>query len=520
MTSQTKLVRDLSHCLLTMTKSSLSTALLALLGVLSNEIEAMSSSKPIRKVAIVGAGIAGLCTANALVSAAASSTTDNDDIEVSVFDARPGLDRGAGAGVQINGGLYVLGKIRPSLQQAVIDAGQPLEMVRSRAKPWSPNKPFETLLELSFRESIEKIGGYTEETLIQNGQVLWTSIMRGALQETLYNELPPDCKKNVQFQKTLSGITGGESGAMCQFTDGSTAGPFDIVIGCDGIKSAVKEYVDSGKISKDSAEREGAAAGIYTGLRIRYAVRDGKASDPQDERSSITQYFGDSAYCFQGTFGAGKGRPNTKCAFITYLDEDYIGPIQKQKPKQLAEENADWTQDVRKSSGEYRSIMLKQLDDCQVPSDELKTTVEEADRFFDLGVYAHNPFCSWFKEIPGSNGAFSVVVGDAAHALPPFLGQGANQALQDAYCLSKRIHDYNAKVSRGEEANLSAYLKEYESTRWPAAFQIFWKAAFLGYLETGGTNGFYAKFRDVFFKTMGKIGVARQVLLSAATPKV
>jgi hypothetical protein len=45
------------------------------------------------------------------------------------------------------------------------------------------------------------------------------------------------------------------------------------------------------------------------------------------------------------------------------------------------------------------------------------------------------------------------------------------------------------------------------------------KAA-LGYLETGGEEGVYAKFRDVFFKTMGVLGVAQQVLISAATPKV
>jgi hypothetical protein len=46
------------------------------------------------------------------------------------------------------------------------------------------------------------------------------------------------------------------------------------------------------------------------------------------------------------------------------------------------------------------------------------------------------------------------------------------------------------------------------------------KSVFLGYLETGGNDGIYAKFRDVFFKTMGILGVARMILLSAAVPKV
>lgn len=45
-------------------------------------------------------------------------------------------------------------------------------------------------------------------------------------------------------------------------------------------------------------------------------------------------------------------------------------------------------------------------------------------------------------------------------------------------------------------------------------------ATFLGYLETGGFSGFYAKFRDLFFKTMGTIGVASYILLNAATPTI
>jgi hypothetical protein len=63
-------------------------------------------------------------------------------------------------------------------------------------------------------------------------------------------------------------------------------------------------------------------------------------------------------------------------------------------------------------------------------------------------------------------------------------------------------------------------LKDYENTRWPSTFGIFWKSTFLGYLETGGEDGLYARFRDVFFKTMGAVGIAERVLLSAAKPKI
>lgn len=102
-----------------------------------------------------------------------------------------------------------------------------------------------------------------------------------------------------------------------------------------------------------------------------------------------------------------------------------------------------------------------------------------------------------------------------------FESKGSNQAIQDAYCLVQKISEYNAAVKAGSTvANLQEYLDAYERTRWPSTFGVFWKAAFLGYLETGGTKGVYSKFRDVFFKTMGSVGIAEKVLIGAATPKM
>ena len=55
--------------------------------------------------------------------------------------------------------------------------------------------------------------------------------------------------------------------------------------------------------------------------------------------------------------------------------------------------------------------------------------------------------------------------------------------------------------------------------RWKPTADITLKAALLGYLETGNGD-FLAKFRDAFFFSMGKIGVAKKVYLDGATPKV
>jgi salicylate hydroxylase len=480
----------------------------------SHDYNPRTSPKPARNIAVIGSGIAGLATAHALYN-------QDESLQISIYDDRPGLDQNVGAGIQLNGGLAVLGKINPALQQAVMQAGAAMEKVQSRAKPWNPIKnEYDTLLELSLKEIVIK-EGYKE--LMLDDQVLWTSIMRGALQQTLYEQLPPSLK--VGFNKRLVDLEPKKNGVNCCFADGSKSGPFDLVIGCDGIKSAVKEYIDKGQISHDSSKREGAAAGLYTGIRIRYAVYKEKSQSRKPV--TLTQYFGDGCYCLDGEYGAGVG-DRAKSAFVIFLDPDYFGPFRKNRIEASAQvqENADWKQDKQEKLEVARTIMRKQLEDGGIPDRQLAPTIEKADRFFELGVYAHNPFCKWSKHVKGTDGAFVVLCGDAAHALPPFLGQGSNQAVQDAFCLATKICTYNKQVSLSSDGSdekvrtLGAFLEEYESVRWMPNFQIFWKAAFLGYLETGGFGGAYSKFRDVFFKTMGAIGVAQKILLSAATPKV
>ena len=114
----------------------------------------------------------------------------------------------------------------------------------------------------------------------------------------------------------------------------------------------------------------------------------------------------------------------------------------------------------------------------------------------------------------------------------PFLGQGANQALQDAYTLAREISDCNTRagdtISSASDAPSPAFLIEktkalrkvskiFEAKRKLPTGLLSAKSGFLGALETlpGPVGGL---FRDIFFFAVGKLGIAEYIFLDGAKP--
>lgn len=132
---------------------------------------------------------------------------------------------------------------------------------------------------------------------------------------------------------------------------------------------------------------------------------------------------------------------------------------------------------------------------------------EKCDRFFDVGVRYHDPLGDWSDPL-----GVLVLAGDACHAMPPFLGQGANQALQDAWVLAEQLANMRANTAEEKKAAL----RRYESIRKPPTTAIMLSSRVIGFVETG--SGLVSNVRDAAFGVLGKLGIAGKIFLKNAVP--
>ena len=95
-----------------------------------------------------------------------------------------------------------------------------------------------------------------------------------------------------------------------------------------------------------------------------------------------------------------------------------------------------------------------------------------------VGVYEHDATAPWV-----SRGGRAVLLGDAAHAMAPFLGQGANQAIQDGYCLADRLA---AARAGGLAARVMGPLQSYALLRRAPVTALQLESRLLGVQGDGG----------------------------------
>jgi 2-polyprenyl-6-methoxyphenol hydroxylase-like FAD-dependent oxidoreductase len=241
-------------------------------------------------------------------------------------------------------------------------------------------------------------------------------IMRSSLQEVLLGKMK---EKGVEilYGKNLDSVEeNGETGKVnARFLDGTVV-EGDLLIGADGIHSATRHFVVG-----DDYKPE------YSGQSLVYGIV--RTDDvPGADLSTLAPTV--AVFARRGFFAmAFTDESRKKLYWIAAKD------------RLLTETSTD--------ADKIRSEEVERFKDLYKPLPDIISSTKE---FFSWPVYE-------LPDIPRWSKGNVVLVGDAAHALPPNQGQGLSQAVLDIFVLARVV-------------KMGAPLKRYEDIRRPEVAKL------------------------------------------------
>ncbi|KAF8624142.1 hypothetical protein AX17_007205 [Amanita inopinata Kibby_2008] len=382
------------------------------------------------KVAICGAGIAGLTIAVAL--------SRYPDIEIEVFE-------GAAQLAEIGAGIGFFPRPWKILQKLGLEKEL---LQRSDVKP--VDGPVDSF---HYRKGDQE-DGFDFYTLTTQGNMI--AFHRAEFQKALIRKVLPTCK--IHCSKRLKTYVR-KPYRMIElvFEDGTTT-TCDVLVGADGIRSVVRRVLLTEKAQIARARNEDAARidkilapvePAWTGQIAYRAIVPGeelRARAPGHRvLTSAVQYLGKNGFLL--AYPISLGELINIVAFRTRHDlegSNFEGKwVSTTDKTEFTREFSHWEADVH------------ELLDC----------VEKATRW---AVHTIRPMDSFVQ-------SRVVLAGDAAHAMLPHQGSGAGQAVEDAYILSSLLG--HPKTTR---ETLEHALQVYDQVRRPFALEVQRKSRLAG----------------------------------------
>jgi len=241
------------------------------------------------------------------------------------------------------------------------------------------------------------------------------NVHRADLIQLLLDALPKEC---VRFNSKCADIGQDKDQAWIRLESGEVLHA-DVIIGADGIHSVVREKLF------------GPAQESFANFLVWRALIPAEKMPPLN-------------YEERGNYWVGPGR-----SIVSYW-------VRPQKLYSFLA-SVPATEVHRESWAESGDVsdLLKSFHGAEP---RVQKMLEAIDSTFITGMYYRDPLDHW------TNGRFSLI-GDAAHAMVPYLAQGACQAIEDAWILATTL------ARHGDESVHDALI-EYEQRRLPRATRV------------------------------------------------
>jgi 2-polyprenyl-6-methoxyphenol hydroxylase-like FAD-dependent oxidoreductase len=305
-------------------------------------------------------------------------------------------------GAGIGGPALSIALTRAGIESSVYEASDEPRDDAGAFLNLAPNG-LSVLRALGLGSRLEGLGFQNDQLIFHNesGRTLaevpvgGVTVMRGAVSRAI-REAAEDAGVRFEFGRTLSSVTAHDSGATARFVEGTTAEGFSLV-GADGIHSRTR-YSHFPEAPKPT----------YTGIINLGGVVQ---TDLPPTRRAMHMVFGR-----RGFFGYAV-RPGGE----TYWFSNFA---QKEEPARETLMNA--------TGASYRQQLL----------DVHENDPQEVRRILQA---LSGPIGAWpvydILSLPSWHRGTVCLIGDAAHAVGPHVGQGASLALEDAFVLAKCLRD-------------------------------------------------------------------------------
>ncbi|KAE8352139.1 hypothetical protein BDV28DRAFT_135712 [Aspergillus coremiiformis] len=369
----------------------------------------MSSTKPSKHftVTIIGGGIGGLVLAVGLL---------RRKVPVYIYEAAPAF-------AEIGLGLSV----GPAAHRAMPLIDPQIREIYDSLVTTHADSPGYEQFRQTWVEIIWACGTREGETLMNlkalpSGQ---TTLHRADFLGALVNLIPPDI---VQFGKRLDSLEQTTEGLTLRFNDGMTA-LADVVVGCDGIRSKVKESM----LPEESKNKQPHYSGMY-GYRAVLDMEEVVEAVGERRARVSTLYVGKGAYCISYPIMRAK-KVNVGLYILSkkWAYETWVRPATREEMRR----------DTR-NMGRHVNALIERMPD---PS--------------QWAIFEH-PHISTYSQ------SRVAILGDAAHASTPHQGAGAGQAIEDAHVLAELLGD--TRVTKPKD--VMAAFRAYDQIRRPRSQKV------------------------------------------------